>query len=164
MGPNLEEQQKHRKKPAEHTARSQQSTLLFPESFPDLNFSGHSPWSTENDRKNHLPISTPSFLNDHTNIFHSIWSLQKKSYTWRSKQQEFWQKLFFSEYERRHQTNGSNSPISPILLHLVTRNVHFNFSMAFLSDTKLQNVFPFSRMTIIFLGWLYAVLTGFNIK
>lgn len=52
-----------------------------------------------------------------TLIFHSIWSLQKKSHTWSCKQQELWQKLFFSEQERRYQTNCSNSPISPILLH-----------------------------------------------
>lgn len=96
MGPNLKEQGKHSKKPTEHTAKSQQNTLVFPESFPDVNFSGHSPWSTENYRKNNSPVSTSSFLNDYINIFHSILSLQKKSYTWRCKQQELWQKLFCS--------------------------------------------------------------------
>lgn len=146
MGLNWKEQRKHCKKPAEHTAGSQQNTPVFPESFPDVNFSCHSPWSIlRTTGRTTFQHQLPNFLNDCTNIFQSIWRLQKnKTYTWRHKQQELWQKLLVSEQER-DLTNCSNSPLSPILLHLVNANIHVNFSTIFLSYTKLHNI---SQMTL----------------
>lgn len=79
MGPNWKEQGKHCKKPAEHTAGSQQNTPVLPESFPDVNFSCHSPWSIlRMTGRTTFQYQLPSFLNDCT-IFQSIWRLQEKN-------------------------------------------------------------------------------------
>lgn len=159
MGPNWKEQGKYCKKPAEQTAGSQQNTPVFPESFPDVNLSCHSPWSIlRMTGRTIFQYQLPSFLNDCTNIFPvHLKASEKKKHTLEDTSNKNSGRSclsLLSLNKRRDLTNCSNSPVSPILLHLVNGNIHFNFSMIFLSYTKLHNV---SHMTL-------AVLTDFTIE